>query len=172
MLADTANKKLLQEEINKIKKAIEIYKENNINLKKMIATAENDHQAQKKEYQVVLNERDFLDQQLIKRNDEIYTLYEKIKTLQSELVKMHQQYEKKIVEIEKLKNNRDFLLEEFVKTENIIKNIFELKVIKIKLEKELLVVKNKLRSLEDETKKPLNIHRWTKLECKVILRFF
>ena len=50
-----------------------------------------------------------------------------------------------------------------------IKNIFDLKVIKIKLEKELLTVKNKVRSLEDEAKKPLNIHRWTKLECNKIL---
>jgi hypothetical protein len=92
---------------------------------------------------VVLSERDFLSEQLIQRNEEIKGLYEKIKSLQQEEVKMHQQYEK---------------------TENIIKNIFDLKVVKIKLEKEVLIAKNKVRSLEDETKKHLNIHRWTKLE--------
>ena len=37
-------------------------------------------------------------------------------------------------------------------------------MVKIKLEKEVLIAKNKVRSLEDETKKHLNIHRWTKLE--------
>lgn len=130
----------------------------------MIAKAENDHQTQKKEYQIVVNERDFLDQQLIKRNEEVVTLYEKIKTLQLELSKLHSQYKKKLIEIEKLKTTRNFLIEEFVKAESIIRNIFDLKVIKIKLEKELLVTKNKVSSLTHESKKHLNIHRWTKLE--------
>ncbi len=130
----------------------------------MIAKAENDHQTQKKEYQIVVNERDFLDQQLIRRNEEVITLYEKIKTLQLELSKLHSQYKKKLIEIEKLKTTRNFLIEEFVKAESIIRNIFELKVIKIKLEKELLVTKNKVSSLTHESKKHMNIHRWTKLE--------
>lgn len=160
------------DDIKNLKTSIDKYRENNNNLKKMISTAEMEHQGQKKEYQIVVNERDFLAQQLIKRNEEINALYEKIKVLQQELLKMHHQYEKKLLEIEKLKGSRDFLLEEFVKTENIIKNIFELKVIKIKLEKELLTVKNKVKSLEDETKKPLNIHRWTKLECIYIYLMF
>jgi len=142
------------------------YNDLNNNVKQMITSAETEFMKQKKEYQLVVNERDFLGQQLIKRNDEITGLYEKIKVLQSELFKMHQQYQKKLMDMEKLKNSREYLLDEYSKTENIIKNIFDLKVIKIKLEKELLTVKNKVRSLEDEAKKPLNIHRWTKLECK------
>ena len=77
---------------------------------------------------------------------------------------MHQQYEKLLLEIESNRATRDYLIEEYEKTENIIKNIFDLKVVKIKLEKEVLLAKNKVRSLEDETKKHLNIHRWTKLE--------
>jgi hypothetical protein len=113
---------------------------------------------------VVLSERDFLSEQLIQRNEEIKGLYEKIKSLQQEEVKMHQQYEKLLLEIESNRSTRDYLIEEYEKTENIIKNIFDLKVVKIKLEKEVLIAKNKVRSLEDETKKHLNIHRWTKLE--------
>ena len=113
---------------------------------------------------VVLSERDFLSEQLIQRNEEIKGLYEKIKSLQQEEVKMHQQYEKLLLEIESNRATRDYLIEEYEKTENIIKNIFDLKVVKIKLEKEVLIAKNKVRSLEDETKKHLNIHRWTKLE--------
>ena len=84
--------------------------------------------------------------------------------MQQEEVKMHQQYEKLLLEIESNRATRDYLIEEYEKTENIIKNIFDLKVVKIKLEKEVLIAKNKVRSLEDETKKHLNIHRWTKLE--------
>lgn len=161
---DEETRKNLKKDIEKIVKSIETYQESNNNLNKTISLAENDHLGQKKEYQVVVNERDFIGQQLIQRNDEITSLYEKIKVLQGELLKMNNEYEKKLTEIENLKNSRDFLLEEFVKTENIIKNIFELRVTKIKLEKELLTTKNKLRSLEDQTKRPLNIHRWTKLE--------
>ena len=77
---------------------------------------------------------------------------------------MHQQYEKLLLEIESNRATRDYFIEEYEKTVNIIKNIFDLKVVKIKLEKEVLIAKNKVRSLEDETKKHLNIHRWTKLE--------
>ena len=130
----------------------------------MISQAEQDLQNQKKEMNVVLSERDFLSEQLIQRNEEIKGLYEKIKSLQQEEVKMHQQYEKLLLEIESNRSTRDYLIEEYEKTENIIKNIFDLKVVKIKLEKEVLIAKNKVRSLEDETKKHLNIHRWTKLE--------
>ena len=130
----------------------------------MISQAEQDLQNQKKEMNVVLSERDFLSEQLIQRNEEIKGLYEKIKSLQQEEVKMHQQYEKLLLEIESNRATRDYLIEEYEKTENIIKNIFDLKVVKIKLEKEVLIAKNKVRSLEDETKKHLNIHRWTKLE--------
>jgi chromosome segregation ATPase len=157
-------KKELENSCTNLKLSIEKYVENNINLKKMISTAELDYQNQKKEYNIVVREKDFLQQQLIQRNEEINSLYQKIKVLQQELVKMHQQYENKLLEIEKLKSTRDFLLIEYSKTEDIIKNIFDLKVIKIKLEKEVLMAKNKVRSLEDETKKKLNIHRWTKLE--------
>lgn len=154
----------LKESCKNYKQSIEKYIENNTNLKKLTSAAELDYQNQKKEYNVVIREKDFIEQQLIQRNKEITCLYEKIKVLQQELFKMHQQYENKILEIEKLKSTREFLYEELEKTEHIIKNIFDLKVIKIKLEKEVLTAKNKVRSLEDETKKPLNIHRWTKLE--------
>lgn len=161
---DEDTKKALKKDIEKIKISIETYQDSNNKLNKTISLSEHDYINQKKDFQVVFNERDFLGQQLIQRNNEIKSLYEKIQVLQGELVKMNKEYEAKLTEIESLKTNRDFLLEEFVKTENIIKNIFELKVTKIKQEKELLLTKNKLRSLEDQTKRHLNIHRWTKLE--------
>ena len=154
----------LKEECEAFKENIERYVENINSLQKMISQAEQDLQNQKKEMNVVLSERDFLSEQLIQRNEEIKGLYEKIKSLQQEEVKMHQQYEKLLLEIESNRATRDYLIEEYEKTENIIKNIFDLKVVKIKLEKEVLIAKNKVRSLEDETKKHLNIHRWTKLE--------
>ena len=41
----------------------------------------------KKDYQMVINERDILGTQLIRRNDELALLYEKIKILQSTLAR-------------------------------------------------------------------------------------
>ena len=157
-----------KEELHKIcgdlKDSILKYIENNTNLKKMTANSESDYQNQNKEYGIVVSEKDFLQHQLIQRNSELNSLYGKIKVLQQEYAKMNRQYQDKVIEYTEYKNSRDFLFEEFAKTENIIKNIFDLKVIKIKLEKEVLTTKNKVKSLEEETKKKLNIHRWTKLE--------
>ena len=59
---------------------------------------------------VVLSERDFLSEQLIQRNEEIKGLYEKIKSLQQEEVKMHQQYEKLLLEIESNRATRDYFI--------------------------------------------------------------
>lgn len=164
LIDDKEKKRLLIEEIKQIKISIERYQKSNNNLNKTISLAECDHQNQLKEFQVIVTERDFINQQLIQRHKEIDSLYEKIKVHQEELIKLNSQYEKKLIEVENLKQSRELLTEEYIKSENIIKNIFELRVTKIKIEKELIITKNKLKSLEDQTKKPLNIHRWTKLE--------
>ena len=47
---------------------------------------------QKKEYDIVIGERDILGTQLIRRNDELALLYEKIKIQQSTLNKGQLQY--------------------------------------------------------------------------------
>ena len=48
-------------------------------LKYVISEAESEKQKQKKDYEMVINERDILGTQLIKRNEELALLYEKIK---------------------------------------------------------------------------------------------
>lgn len=48
-------------------------------LKFVITEAEQEKQKQKKDYEMVINERDILGTQLIKRNEELQVLYEKIK---------------------------------------------------------------------------------------------
>ncbi len=47
----------------------------------MIMNAEDELKKQKKAYEMVINERDILGTQLIRRNDELALLYEKIKIL-------------------------------------------------------------------------------------------
>lgn len=48
-------------------------------LKYVITEAEQEKQKQRKDYEMVINERDILGTQLIKRNEELQVLYEKIK---------------------------------------------------------------------------------------------
>ena len=57
----------------------------------------------KKDYQNVINERDILGTQLIRRNDELALLYEKIKILQSTLARGEVQYAERLEDIRLLK---------------------------------------------------------------------
>jgi len=56
-------------------------------LKYVISEAEAEKAKQKKDYEMVMNERDILSTQLIKRDEELHLLYEKIKIQKSTLKK-------------------------------------------------------------------------------------
>jgi hypothetical protein len=53
---------------------------------------------------MVINERDILGTQLIKRNEELQVLYEKIKIQQSTLDKGEIHYQEKVAEIQRISN--------------------------------------------------------------------
>ena len=59
----------------------------------IIKEAYNEHEQKKKEIAKVINQRDVLGTQLIRRNDELALLYEKIKILQTTLSKGENQYQ-------------------------------------------------------------------------------
>jgi len=69
----------------------------------MLAETEKQNEASRKEYLNVVNERDILGTQLIRRNDELALLYEKIKILQTTLSKGEQQYNERLEDIKLLK---------------------------------------------------------------------
>ena len=71
-------------------------------LKYVITEAEQEKQKQRKDYEMVINERDILGTQLIKRNEELQILYEKIKIQQSTLDKGEIYYQDRVVEIIKI----------------------------------------------------------------------
>jgi chromosome segregation ATPase len=71
--------------------------------KYMLAETEKQNEASKKEYQNVVDERDILGTQLIRRNDELALLYEKIKILQTTLSKGESQYNERLEDIKLLK---------------------------------------------------------------------
>jgi chromosome segregation ATPase len=71
-------------------------------LKYVISEAEGEKLKQKKDYEMVINERDILGTQLIKRDEELALLYEKIKIQKSTLKKGENYYQEKISDIENL----------------------------------------------------------------------
>ena len=75
---------------NKIKSTEEYIKHHETQIAKLkfiISDATTEKQKQNKDFKMVLNERDILGAQLIKRNQELKALYEKIKIAQSNLSK-------------------------------------------------------------------------------------
>merc|ERR1740117_1923918 len=77
---------------------VEISKLNHI-----INEADQERVRQKKVYEDVINARDILGTQLIRRNDELALLYEKIKIQQSTLAKGEIQYRQRLQDIRLLK---------------------------------------------------------------------
>jgi chromosome segregation ATPase len=95
------NKALQQ--IKEAESAISSQKAETEKLNHIINEADQERLRQKKEYDVVINDRDILGTQLIRRNDELALLYEKIKIQQSILNKGQIQYRDRLNELRILK---------------------------------------------------------------------
>lgn len=93
-----------EQKSNNLNKEKALKLENQIkNLTHIIKEAYLEHEAKKKELQKCVNERDILGTQLIRRNDELALLYEKIKILQTTLAKGEVQYQERLEDIRLLK---------------------------------------------------------------------
>ena len=113
---------------------------------------------------MVINERDILGTQLIKRNEELSLLYEKIKIQQSTLTKGDIYYNEKYVEIQNLKDRIASLKREIYVTKNEVDVLPDMKNEIYLLEKELMDQRLKGKILNEELEKPMNVHRWRELE--------
>jgi len=133
-------------------------------LNHIINEADQERVRQKKEYDVVVNERDILGTQLIRRNDELALLYEKIKIQQSTLSKGQIQYRDRLNEIRVLKIKLNDLKRELHILKSSVANIDVLKREVHQLGRELLQERTKVKALSEELENPLNVHRWRKLE--------
>lgn len=133
-------------------------------LKYYIASVEQERMKQKKEYEMVINDRDILGTQLIKRNEELASLYEKIKIQQSTLAKGEVQYQERVYEINDLKQHTSSLKREYLIAKGKIACIPELKREVYRLQKDLMEAKTKVKALSEELQNPMNVHRYRKLE--------
>merc|ERR1719473_162182 len=133
-------------------------------LESTIQEAEQEKQSQQKEYEGVISERDILGTQLIRRNEELALLYEKIKIQQSTLQKGELQYKERVDEVAAYKENIARLRRELHAARNQVVNMDDLKREVYHLNKELLQEQSKCKALQEELENPMNVHRWRKLE--------
>merc|ERR1712179_490550 len=119
---------------------------------------------QEKELDQVISERDILGTQLVRRNDELALLYEKIKIQQSILNKGEIQYNQRIEDIKVLKLEIKKLRREKAILQKSVANVDDLRREVYHLQRELLRERTRCKALEEELENPMNIHRWRKLE--------
>ncbi|CAG5134630.1 unnamed protein product, partial [Candidula unifasciata] len=133
-------------------------------LMKIITEADAERLRQKKELDQVISERDILGTQLVRRNDELALLYEKIKIQQSVLNKGEIQYNQRLEDIRLLKLEIKKLRREKAVLQKSVANIEDLRHEVYHIQRELLRERTRCKALEEELENPMNIHRWRKLE--------
>ncbi|XP_036919877.1 cilia- and flagella-associated protein 58 [Sturnira hondurensis] len=134
-------------------------------LLRIIAEADGERLRHKKELDQVISERDILGSQLIRRNDELALLYEKIKIQQSILNKGERQYSQRVEDMRILKLEIKKLRREKVILAKSVANVSELRQELFHMQREFLKERTRCRALEEELENPMNVHRWRKLEA-------
>nr|XP_031538693.1 cilia- and flagella-associated protein 58 [Vicugna pacos] len=134
-------------------------------LLRIIVEADGERLRQKKELDQVISERDILGSQLVRRNDELALLYEKIKIQQSVLNKGESQYNQRLedmrilkLEIKKLRREKGILARSVANVDELRQELFH-------TQREFLKERTRCRALEEELENPMNVHRWRKLEA-------
>ena len=129
-----------------------------------IRKMDEDALSQRKEYDQVINERDILGTQLIRRNDELALLYEKLRVQQAALRAGEVQYTQRLDDIKKLRLKLKDVIRELNTTKGSGSAIEKLRRDVLHLQRELLQERTKVTALSEELENPMNIHRWRKLE--------
>lgn len=119
---------------------------------------------QKKDYDQIINERDILGTQLIRRNDELALLREKLRVQQSALKNGEMQYNARLDDVRNLRNKVKELTKASQNQSNSGGELHQLRHEMLHVQKELLQEKTKVTALSEELENPLNVHRWRKLE--------
>ncbi|XP_043203912.1 cilia- and flagella-associated protein 58-like [Amphibalanus amphitrite] len=133
-------------------------------LVKVLADGEVERNKQRKDMNQIMTERDILGTQLVRRNDELALLYEKIRIQQSTLSKGEQQYRDRINDIRLLKLEIKKLRREKSLLSRSVHNLEDMRREMYHMHRALLKERSMCKALEDELQNPQNVHRWRKLE--------
>ncbi|CAK9796574.1 Cilia- and flagella-associated protein 58 [Anthophora plagiata] len=151
-------------DVSELKRDIESMKQEEKSLRQVILKAESDIGRHKKDIDNVMNERDILGTQLVRRNDELSLQYSRIKVLHGTLQRGEVQYNHRLEDIRLLKLEVKKLRTEKTLLEKNIANMSDLRQEVFHLNRDLTRERLKVMALEEEVQTPLNIHRWRKLE--------
>lgn len=133
-------------------------------LRRQIIEAEIAHHNQERAYEELMQERDILGTQLIRRNDELALLYEKIRLQQSTLSKGEIQYRMRLQDLRALKIAINNLKQELQLRSQEVTTVEALKNEVYHIQRELLQERTKVKALSEELENPMNVHRWRGLE--------
>ncbi|XP_076664868.1 cilia- and flagella-associated protein 58 isoform X2 [Andrena cerasifolii] len=151
-------------EVTDLRREIETMKQEEKSLRQVIQRLESDIGRHKKDIGNVMNERDILGTQLVRRNDELSLQYSRIKVLHGTLQRGEVQYNQRLEDIRLLKLEVKKLRTEKVLLTKNIENMTDLRQEVFHLNRDLTKERLKVMALEEEVQTPLNIHRWRKLE--------
>ena len=133
-------------------------------LTQIIADCDTEKAKQQMKFNAVTNERNILATQLIRRNEELSLLYEKIRIQQSTLLKGEAQYHERLANIGVLRNKAHELRTKLRKSLARIRYVEEMKRQITTLQRQLIQERTKVKALFEELQNPMNVHRWRKLD--------
>ncbi|XP_048052314.1 cilia- and flagella-associated protein 58 [Megalobrama amblycephala] len=154
----------MRQQAQETKQFIEKQEAEECKLLKIIAETDAERIRQKRELDQVISERDLLGTQLVKRNDALKLLYEKIKIQQSIMNKGDLHYNERVEDIRLLKLEIKKQKREKTVLNKTVSNVEDLRQEVLHMQRELQRERTRCRALEDELNNPLNVHRWRKLE--------
>ncbi|XP_043234080.1 cilia- and flagella-associated protein 58-like [Amphibalanus amphitrite] len=147
-----------------MKNKINEFESEHLKLNKVIANSEAERNKQRKDMNQIMTERDILGTQLVRRNDELALLYEKIRIQESTLSKGEQQYRERIKDIGLLKLEIKKLRREKSLLNRSVHNLEDMRREMYHMHRALLKERSKCNALENELQNPQNVHRWRRLE--------
>ncbi|CAN0124167.1 unnamed protein product, partial [Laminaria digitata] len=165
------DKESLRNEVTKVKKQIvsgehiALHQRSELQkLTRIVQEADEERQRQVKEHDAIVGEKSVLFSQLMKRNDELSPLYEKIRIQTPTLHQGEVRYQQLLLTTRDLEKQIKSMEKDVVQSASQAGDRGELTVASHKLEKDLRRERAKMTALVEELELPLNVHRWRKLE--------
>ncbi|KAJ3057197.1 hypothetical protein HK097_011202 [Rhizophlyctis rosea] len=161
----------INEEIKTLKYQVEVAQSyiraqtaEEMKLTQFVKEAESERARQENALQVLISERDNLNNQLIRRNEELAQVYNKIKTQTSALVRGEIAYRERLKAITNLQTSIRTLRAHHaeLKTETSQQKALTHQI--CRLTADLTRERTRMKALEEELENPINVHRWRKLE--------
>ncbi|VDN95961.1 unnamed protein product [Rodentolepis nana] len=178
MVQETAECNKISQEQNDLQKELEKMKEITIKNKTFmeaqkkeekqlvarIQEAETEHSKYKKVLSEAINDKNVLEVQISRRNDELIELHNKIYLVENELLIGEKEYAKVLLNLKEVRDDISRCRKEKALLQADLAQMENLKRGVIQAEKELRQEEVRCKALEDELQIPINVHRWRQIE--------